>query len=364
MKILFGDLAREYQEIKPQIDQAVQEVLQSGWFVLGQQGKAFEEEFAAYCGVRFCVGCASGTEAIALALMALGIGAGDEVITTDLSAVPTLSAVSMTGAKPVLVDVESDTCLMDVAQVEEKITPRTKAIIPVHLYGQPCDMKALTHISQRHNLSLVEDACQAHGSEYRGQKTGALGTLAAFSFYPSKNLGCYGDGGAVTTNSEVLYEKLMKLRNYGQSKRYYHESIGINSRLDEIQAAILRVKLKHLDSWTQRRQDIARKYNAQIHSTKVVKPVIREESKTNYHLYVVKVEARAQIQAQLAEAGVQTLIHYPVPMHQQKAYAQLGYALEAFPKTGRCTETVLSLPMYPQLTDSEVDFVCEQVNAL
>jgi dTDP-4-amino-4,6-dideoxygalactose transaminase len=357
-------MTREVVEIKPEIDRAIQGVLESGWFVLGEQGKAFEAEFAAYCGVRFCVGCASGTEALALALMALGIGAGDEVVTTDLSAVPTLSAISMTGAKPVMVDVEEETCLLDAGLVEARITPKTKALMPVHLYGQPCDLEALQRLAQKYGLPLVEDACQAHGSEYQGKKTGSLGTLAAFSFYPSKNLGCYGDGGAVTTDSEELYEKLTKLRNYGQSRRYYHDSIGINSRLDEIQAAVLRVKLKHLDAWTRRRHEIAARYNALITNPRVTKPGIRPGRKTNYHLYVVKVEGRDRVQEQLAQAGVQTLIHYPVPMHRQKAYAQLGYAPAEFPVTGRCTERILSLPMYPQLTDAEVEYACAQINRL
>lgn len=362
MKILFGDLKREYAEMKSQIDNAVQKVLDSGWFILGKEGEAFENEFAGYCGSKYCIGCASGTEAIALSLMAYGIKNGDEVVTTNITAVPTISAISMTGATPVLVDVEADACLMDASQIEPKISPRTKAIVPVHLYGQICDMDKILEIAQRHNLRVIEDACQAHGSEYKGKKAGAMGDTGCFSFYPSKNLGCYGDGGAITTNDEETYNRLLMLRNYGQSKRYYHDIIGINSRLDELQASILRVKLNYLDKWNERRNVIASIYDNEISNPIVTKPTVRKYNRSNFHLYVIQVDHRDQVKEQLEQNGVGTLIHYPVNIHLQRVYQYLGYQENNFEVSRNCAGRILSLPMYPQLTDEEVKYICHTIN--
>ena len=354
MQIKFGDLQREYQEIKGELDAAALRVLGSGWFILGKELDGFEQAFAAYLGVSHVIGCASGTEAIALALMACDVGPGDEVITVAHTAVPTISAISMTGARPVFVDIEPDGCLMDVSLMESAITPRTAAILPVHLYGQCVDMYRLSALASRHGIPVVEDCAQAGGATYRGRKAGSLGQVAAFSFYPSKNLGCYGDGGAVATDDPTLADKLKMLRNYGQRQRYHHEIIGINSRLDEIQAAILVAKLPHLDAWNRRRRDIAASYTAALAGLPVRAPVESPENEHVYHLYVIQAAERDRLQASLAERGIQTLIHYPVPAHLQPAYASLGYTASGLPVTERAADAILSLPIYPQLTDAEV----------
>ena len=354
LNVKFGDLAREYQDIRDEIDQAVSRVLPRGWFVLGLEVEAFEQAFAQYLGAKYCVGVASGTEAIALALMACNVGPGDEVITVAHTAVPTASAISMVSARPVFVDICSDTCLMDVTQVETAITPRTQAIVPVHLYGQCVDMDPLVEVARQHRIPIVEDAAQAHGAAYKGRKAGTMGLIGCFSFYPSKNLGCYGDGGTVVTSDKALYEKLKMLRNYGQRQRYYHEIKGINSRLDELQAAILTVKLNYLDNWNERRRRIAQTYNNGLQGLPVVIPTEVEGRYHVYHLYVVQTAQRDALQRFLGDQGVQTLIHYPVPVHRQAAYTELGYAQGSLPVTERAAETILSLPMYPQLRDDEV----------
>lgn len=353
-QVRFGDLQREYSELQPELDAAVQRVLHSGWFILGQELEVFERTFAAYLGVEHCVGCASGTEAIALALMAVGVGPGDEVITVAHTAVPTISAISMVGAQPVFVDIQPETCLMDVDLVDMAITPRTAAILPVHLYGQCVDMDPLLALASRHGIAVIEDCAQAHGARYKGRQAGSMGLMAAFSFYPSKNLGCYGDGGAVTTDDPVLAEKLRMLRNYGQRQRYHHEIVGINCRLDEIQAAILAAKLPHLDSWNQRRRQIAAQYSKGLAALPLGVPVEAQRNQHVYHLYALQVAERERLQAFLAERGIQTLIHYPVPAHRQPAYAHLGYAAGSLPVSERVAGAVLSLPLFPQLSDREV----------
>ncbi len=357
MEVRFGDLRREYAEIQAELDTAVQRVLRSGWFILGRELERFEQAFAAYLGVGHCVGCASGTEAIALALMAAGVEPGDEVITVAHTAVPTISAISMTGGRPMFVDIRTDTCLMDVTQVEAAITPRTAAILPVHLYGQCVDMDPLLELAGRRGIPVIEDCAQAHGATYRERKAGSMGQMAAFSFYPSKNLGCYGDGGAVTTTDPALAEKLRMLRNYGQRQRYYHEIVGINSRLDELQAALLATKLPYLDSWNLRRREVAARYTEGLAGLPVSGPVEAAGNEHVYHLYVIQVAERDRLQAFLAERGVQTLIHYPIPAHLQPAYASLGYARGSLPATERVADTILSLPIYPQLTEVEVNRV-------
>ena len=343
MPVKFGDLQREYAEILPELDGAVQRVLRSGWFILGQELAGFEQAFAAYLGVQHCVGCASGTEAISLALMAADVGPGDEVITVAHTAVPTISAISMTGAQPVFVDIRPDTCLMDVGLVEAAITPRTRAILPVHLYGQCADINPLLALAARHASPVIEDCAQAHGATHRGRKAGSMGQMAAFSFYPSKNLGCYGDGGAVTTGDQALAEKLTMLRNYGQRRRYYHEIIGINSRLDEIQAAILAAKLPHLDAWNRRRRQIAGLYTAGLAGLPALLPVEAPGGEHVYHLYVIQVTERDRLQLFLAERGIQTLIHYPIPAHLQPAYAGLGYKAGSLPVTERVAGAIKTL---------------------
>lgn len=361
MQIRFGDLQREYAELQPELDAAVQRVLRSGWFILGQELAGFEPAFAAYLDVQRCAGCASGTEAIALALMAADVGPGDEVITVAHTAVPTISAISMVGAQPVFVDIRPDTCLMDVSVVEAAVTPRTRAILPVHLYGQCVDMDPLLALANRHVIPVIEDCAQAHGATYRGRKAGSMGLMAAFSFYPSKNLGCYGDGGAVVTTDPAPGEKLKMLRNYGQRQRYHHEIIGINSRLDEMQAAILSVKLPHLAAWNRRRRQIAGLYTAGLARLPVQAPIEAPGCEHVYHLYVIQAPERDRLQAFLAERGIQTLIHYPVPAHLQPAYAHLGYTVGSLPVTERVADAILSLPMYPQLSDAEASGVVDAI---
>jgi dTDP-4-amino-4,6-dideoxygalactose transaminase len=364
MQIPFGNLAQEYQELKSEIDVAINSVLTNGWFILGKQLQEFEAVFAQYCGVKYCVGVASGTEAIYLALKAIGVGYGDEVITVSHTAVPTISAISMTGAIPVFIDILEDTMLMDVSQVESKITPRTKAIIPVHLYGQMVQMKPLLAIAEKHHIPIIEDAAQAHGSGYSGQKSGAYGLMGCFSFYPSKNLGCYGDGGAIVTNDAECYNQILMLRNYGQKERYHHLIQGINSRLDEIQAAILKVKLNYLDIWNKRRQQIAKQYKSFLDKRYINFQVITKDCEPVYHLMVVRVnrDKRDTLQAYLKENQIDTLIHYPIPVHLQKAYSDLGYLTGSLPITERVASEILSLPMYPQLTNEQLAFVAEKIN--
>ena len=361
MQVKFGNIAVEYQEISQEIDGAISRVLARGWFVLGPEVEAFEKTFVSYLNTSYCVGCASGTEAIALALMACEVGPGDEIITVAHTAVPTVSAISMVGAHPVFVDIHPNTCLMNVAEVRAAITSRSRAILPVHLYGQCVDMDPLVEVARRHRIPIVEDAAQAHGAVYKGRKAGTMGLMGCFSFYPSKNLGCYGDGGAVVTSDKALYEKLKMLRNYGQRQRYYHEIKGINSRLDELQAAILNVKLHYLDSWNERRRCIAQMYNNGLQGLPVVTPTEVEGRYHVYHLYVVQTEQRAALQEFLGDQGVQTLIHYPVPVHRQAAYTELGYAQGSLPVTERVAERILSLPMYPHLRDDEVTTVINGV---
>jgi len=359
--VKFGDLAREYQSIRGEIDAALAGVLSRGWFVLGPEVEAFEREFARYVGATYCVGVASGTEALALALMACGVSHGDEVITVAHTAVPTVSAVSMVGARPVFVDITSETCLLDVARVESIITPRTRAIVPVHLYGQCVDMAGLLKIAEKYAIAVIEDAAQAHGATERGRKAGTIGLMGCFSFYPTKNLGCYGDGGAVVTSDPELHEKLTMLRNYGQSVRYYHKIKGFNSRLDELQAAILHVKLRYLDEWNRRRCRIAQIYNDGLQGLPVVTPVEAEGRHHVYHLYVIQTAHRDALQRFLHGRGIQTLVHYPVPVHRQEAYAELRYSQGSLPVTERVADEVLSLPVYPQLRDDDAHAVIDAV---
>lgn len=357
--ISFSGLLEQYREIREEIDTTINQVLNSGWYILGKELEGFEKEFASYCGVKYAVGCASGTEAIALSLMSFDIKEGDEVITVPNTAVPTISAISMVGARPVLIDVD-DYFLMDVKKIEKVITKRTKAIIPVHLYGQVADMDEITAIADKHNLKVVEDACQSHGAEYKGQKVGSLGTVGCFSFYPTKNLGCFGDGGAVTTNDGEIYHKLKMLRNYGQEKRYFHTIKGINSRLDEIQAAILRVKLKHLDAWNKKRKEIAMLYDKLLNNT-CVTPIKKKKCCHVFHLYVIRSKYRDGLQSFLKENRIDTLIHYPVPVHLQEAYRDLQYKTGDFPGAEEASKEVLSLPMHPYLSADDVGRICKKI---
>ncbi|MDR1699139.1 MAG: DegT/DnrJ/EryC1/StrS family aminotransferase [Prevotellaceae bacterium] len=356
--IAFNNFKAEYFSLQKEIDNAVQRVLQSGWYILGKEGEAFEQEFAAYIGADYCVGVANGTEAIALALMCLEIGAGDEVITTNLTAFPTITGIMQAGATSVVIDINPEDGLLNPTLIEARITPATKAIVPVHLYGQCCDMDTINAIAQKHGLKVVEDCAQAAGSEYRGKKAGVLGDLATFSFYPTKNLGAYGDAGAITTNSKVLYEKLLSLRNYGQTKRYYHDLQGINSRLDEMQAAILRVKLTYLDAWNNRRRAIAADYRKGLKGVDCL--IEQPYGKGNYHLFVIKTPKRDALLEYLNNSGIDALIHYPVPINEQKSF--LSQKEDEVLRTSSFADTILSLPVYPFLTDEEVNTIIQTVN--
>ena len=338
------------------VHEAIGRVVERGWFVLGPELAAFEEEFAAASGARYAVGVGTGTDALALTLRALGVGPGDEVITTPISAAFSALAVLMAGATPVFADVDPDRLTMDPAAAEAAITPRTAALLPVHLYGQPADMPAFELMAQRHSLALVEDACQAHLATSAGRPVGTIGVAGAFSFYPTKNLGALGDAGAVVTNDASLAEKLKRLRNGGQSDRYHHAEFGVNSRLDEMQAAILRARLKFLPDWTTRRRELGRRYRRALAGARLVVPPECESGHV-YHLFPVRSEDRNALQTSLAARGVETLIHYPVPISRQAAFASLAPA--NCPVADRVCAEVLSLPLHPLLTDADADRVAE-----
>lgn len=355
--IPFVDLAAQYRSIQPDIDAAIAAVLKRGDYILGQDVRLFEQEFAAYCGTSHCLGVANGTDALRLALEACGIGQGDEVITTAHTFIATVLAISEAGATPVLVDCDPEFGLIDVSKIEAAVTPRTRAILPVHLYGQAADMDPILEIARRHNLAVIEDACQAHGALYKGQRCGSIGDIAAFSFYPGKNLGAYGDGGAVTTNRADLADKVMLLRNYGQRVKYEHLERGGNSRLDTVQAAILRVKLRHLDAWNAGRQRAAGAYDKALAGSGLGLPKVAPYGTHVFHLYVVRTPDRAGVQKALDAAGAQHGIHYPTPIHRQKAMADLGYAEGAFPVAETLAPEILSLPMFPELSDEQIERV-------
>jgi len=359
------DLKAQYATIRDEIAVAIQQVLDSQHFILGPQVKAFEEEMAAYCGARYAVGVASGTDALILALHACGAGPGDEVIVPTFSYIATADSASLLGAVPVFVDIEPATFNMDPAQVEPCITPKTKAIVPVHLYGQPANLDPILEIGRRCGIRVIEDNAQAIGATYRGRKTGSLGDIGCISFFPSKNLGGYGDGGMVVTNSEELATRLRALRAHGTKRhKYLSDEQGWNSRLDELQAAILRVKLRHLDSWKRGRQSVAARYNELLAALAgVVTPKVAPDCEHVYHQYTVRVPNRDAVQQRLADAGVPSTVYYPEPMHLQKMYAHLGGKPGSLPVAERAAEEVLSLPVFPELTAAQIHRVAEALAA-
>ena len=358
--IPFNQLKPLHDSLADEIAEAMRRVADSGWYILGPEVEAFEREFAAFHGLEHAVGVASGTDAIELALRAAGIGRGDEVISVAHTALATVTAIERAGATPVLVDIDRDTFTMDPRQAEAAITSRTRAILPVHLYGQPADMDALGRIAEAHNLPLIEDCAQAHGATVNGRLVGAIGLLGAFSFYPTKNLGAYGDGGAVVTGDAALADELRRLRNYGQVSRYHHASRGINSRLDEMQAAILRVKLRQLRRHNQRRREIAAIYNDNLWGVSI--PRVADGRSHVYHLYVIRDHARDQLMADLQKRGIGTLIHYPVPVHLQESHGDLGLAPGSLPQSEKAAREILSLPLYIGFSDAEALQVCEAIN--
>jgi dTDP-4-amino-4,6-dideoxygalactose transaminase len=357
------DLERQYRSIKEEIDAALLDTVASTEYVLGEQLARFEEEFAAYCGARFCVGVGSGTAAIQLALEALGVSEGGEVIAPANTFFGSVLPVLRLGAKPVLVDCDEKTATIDVEAASASVSPRTKAVLAVHLYGHPADIDPLEQLCARHGLVLVEDASQAHGARYKGRRVGSLGRAAAFSFYPSKNLGAYGDGGALTTDDEQLAERLRVLRNVGQSSKYLHVAEGSNERLDTIQAAVLRVKLRHLDSWNALRRRHAAAYEAALRGTGVRTPETATWAEHVWHVYAVRSVNRDELRSALAAEDIATGIHYPIPLHQQPALAHLGYARGAFPVTEADASELLSLPMFAELQPREIERVAEVVAA-
>lgn len=361
MKVPFVDLKAQYASIAEEIDTAIADTLDRTSFILGEEVNAFEEEFAQYCGAEFAFGVDSGTSALELALRAYNIGRGDEVITAANTFIATAFAISYTGAMPILVDVDSRTYTMDISLLNRAITDSTKAIIPVHLYGQPADMDPIMEIAQQHGLVVIEDACQAHGAKYKGKRVGSLGHAAAFSFYPAKNLGAYGDGGIVVTDDEAVATSIQRLRDYGQSEKYHHVIRGYNHRLDTLQAAVLRVKLKYLDKWNAARGQHAKEYNELLDQTVVILPVEADYAESVYHLYVIRVKDRDELRTYLHDKCISTGIHYPIPIHLQSAYSDLGYDKGSFPITEEYAEQILSLLMYAELTPLSIKSVAEAI---
>jgi len=355
-------LSRQLESIRAEIDAAIAAVLDSGWFVLGSQVEAFEEEFARYCGTKYCVGVASGLDALQLAMVACGVGPGMEVVTVA-NAVFAGVAAEAAGATPRFVDIEETSYLLDPERLDEAITEKTKAIVPVHLYGQTADMAEINRAAEKHDIIVIEDACQAHGAEFRGAKAGALADAGCFSFYPSKNLGACGEAGAVTTDDEGLADEVRMLRNYGKEDRYRHKLRGRNSRLDEIQAAILRVKLRHLDEWNNTRRELAAFYNHELENLLVVCPAEMPWARHVYHLYVIRTSRRDALMEFLRGREVGTQIHYPIPAHKQEAFAHLRVAPDSLAVTERVCNEILSLPLWPELSLDEARAVAEAVKA-
>lgn len=362
MSVPFLDLKAPYAELKNELDEACQNVLTSGWYVLGPEVEAFEHEFAAYCGARYCVGVANGLEALHLVLKAYGVGPGDEVIVPAHTYIATWLAVSYTGATIVPVEPDKSTFNMDVELIEAAITPQTRVIMPVHLYGLPAEMARIMEIAARHDIRVIEDAAQAHGATYHGRRTGTLGHAAGFSFYPGKNLGAMGDGGAVVTNDAWLADRVRVLRNYGSKVKYYNELLGYNSRLDELQAAMLRVKLRKLDEWNGRRSEVVQRYHQELNWGGMARQRVPQGLESAWHLFVVCTTQRDELQAYLTSRDISTMIHYPVPPHRQHAYASSGLDLLRLPLAERLHEEVLSLPMGPHLSSAQVDEVIAAVN--
>lgn len=359
--IPFGNLKRHYELHKSEIDEAVSRVLASGWYLFGKELEDFEKRFPGYCGAKYGVGVASGTEAIQIALGACGVGRGDEVLTVSNTCVPTITGIEAAGAKPIFVDIDPATYTMNPFLVEERINERCKAIVVVHLYGQCTDMEPILSIARKYRLKVVEDCAQAHGAEYKGERAGTLGDVAAFSFYPSKNLGALGDAGMVVTNDADVASRAQMLRNYGQKDLYIHLIKGINSRMDEFQAAILNAKLSYLDALNERRREIAKYYIDRLSSLNIVLPLEASGRKHVYHLFVIRVSNRDRFMEEMLNRGVQTAIHYPTPVHLQPAYAEYREQSHYLKVTEEQAGQLVSLPIYPELTDGEVEHVALSV---
>ena len=359
--IPFLDLSATYRELKSELDSSYKRVMESGWYILGAEVEEFEREYAHYCEADYCVGVSNGLEALSLSLLACGIERGDEVIVPTNTYIASWLAVTNIGAIPVPVEPNSQTYNLDIDLIEAAISPRTKALMPVHLYGQPAEMPKIVKLAADYNLKIIEDGAQAHGAKISGRRVGSHGDAVAWSFYPGKNLGAYGDGGAVTTNSEEVFERLKMLRNYGSKVKYINEVCGFNSRLDPLQAAFLRVKLKYLDAWNQRRSEIAKSYTNSLCSTDLILPFIPDWAESAWHLFVIQCGNRDQMQKALNQEGIGTLIHYPIPPHKQQAYASLGFEASAFPIASSLAEKLLSIPIGPHLTLENSNRVIEAI---
>lgn len=363
MKVLFATFLPMHNEIRQELDSAYNRVLDKSYFIQGDECRKFEEEFAEYCGVKYCVGVATGLDALFLILKAMNIGNGDEVIVPSNTYIATALAVSYTGAKPIFVEPEIETFNINPSRIEEKITSNTKAIITVHLQGRTANMEAINVIAKKHNLKVIEDAAQAHGAKYKGKKAGSLGDAAGFSFYPGKNLGALGDGGCVTTNDKALADKVRALGNYGSDYKYHHIYKGVNSRLDEIQAAFLRVKLPNLDRWNEDRRATAKKYFEGIKNPLIKLPLkSTDEFEHIYHVFVIRCDKRDELEKYLNDNGIGTVKHYPIPMHEQECYKDLGIKHGELPIAEEISRTVLSIPMYYGMTDEEINYVIEVIN--
>jgi dTDP-4-amino-4,6-dideoxygalactose transaminase len=350
VQVPLGDLKSQYKLLKDEILSSLNEVAESTAYVLGPKVAAFEKDFAAYAGTKHCVGVNSGTSALHLALICAGVGAGDEVISVPMTFIATSWAISYAGATPVYVDVDPDTATMDASQVEKKITRKTKALLPVHLYGQPADMEPLLDISKRHGIPIVEDVAQAHGATYRGRKVGAMGQTGCFSFYPGKNLGAYGEAGAIVTDDDEIAARMRRLRDHAQAQRYHHDEIGFNYRMDGFQGAVLGIKLKHLEAWTNARIKLAEKYLEMLSDLPLELPVHKGDRRHVWHLFVVRHPKRDRIREELEKRGIQTGLHYPIPLHLQKAYRHLGYREGDFPVAERIGCECFTLPLFPEMT--------------
>ncbi|MGH7496517.1 MAG: DegT/DnrJ/EryC1/StrS family aminotransferase [bacterium] len=364
MRIPFIDLKRQYDSIKTEIDSAIAEVINAAAFIGGPHVESFERAFAGFCNTKHCIGVANGTDALYLALRALNVGREDEVITAANSFIATSEAITMAGAKAVFVDIDPGTYNINVDKIAEKITPRTKVIVPVHLYGQPADMDPILDLARRHQLIVVEDAAQAHGALYRGRRIGTFGDIACFSFYPGKNLGAYGDAGALVTNDDGLALKARMIANHGRRDKYDHEIEGVNSRLDGMQAAVLQVKLRHLSEWNENRRKNAAIYNDLLRNTGVSAPVEIDNVTAVYHLYVIRVKhgRRQQLQEHLRSRGIDTGIHYPIALPNLKAYAYLAHAARDFPEATRASQEILSLPMFPELEELQIEYIAKAIS--
>lgn len=361
MKIPFNTLDKQFFMYQEEYENKALEVLRSGWYILGPEVEAFENEFANYIGADYSLGIDNGLNALVLAFKALGVGAGDEVIVQGNTFIASVMGITLNGATPVLVEPDFYDNI-DTNKIESLITDSTKAICVVHLYGQTANMETIMDIAKKHDIFVVEDCAQSHGSKFKNQKTGTFGDIGCFSFYPGKNLGCFGDGGAITTNNKDIYDKIKMLRNYGSNKKYHNETVGYNARLDEIQAGLLRIKLSHLDELTAQREHIANRYLNEVKNPKIELPKVRLGATSVWHLFVIKSENRDELQKYLEDHGIGTVIHYPIPPHLSEAYKYLGYKVGNFPITEKYAQTVLSLPLYNGMTDEEQTYVIDKLN--